>query len=54
MIFFLQISFLGHIITLDKYILSTVIMVPREDSVCCAHTCVCEEEMGECWSSQPN
>ena len=36
--FFLQISFLGHIITLDKYILSTLFTVPRQDSVC---VCVC-------------
>lgn len=32
--FFLQISFLGHIIILDKYILSTLFTVPRQDSVC--------------------
>lgn len=32
--FFLQISFLGHMITLDTYILSIVFTVPREDCVC--------------------
>ena len=40
--FFLQISFLGHIIILDKYILSTLFTVPRQDSVCvCVCVCLC-------------
>lgn len=38
--FFLQISFLGHIITIDKYILSTLFTVLLDKIVC---VCVCKK-----------
>ena len=41
--FFLQISFLGHIITIDKYILSTLFTVFTVllDKIVCVCVCVC-------------
>lgn len=38
--FFLQISFLGHIITIDKYILSTLFTVLLDKIVC---VCLCTQ-----------
>ena len=40
--FFLQISFLGHKSTLEKYILSTLFTISRQDCVCVyVYVCVC-------------
>ena len=43
--FFLQISFLGHIITIDKYILSTLFTVFTVllDKIVCVCVCVCKK-----------
>ena len=45
--FFLQISFLGHIIILDKYICQ--LFLQFLDKIVCVY-----EEMGERWSFQSN